>query len=123
MELVQELTFTATLKPPLPIGPGPIGTRMYYEVAGGAMIGEWLRGARLGGGRVTDDGSPVARFHPPVPRSRCRNPDSSSSQDRLTVRRSWQAPLPLPRSSVSPVLHGVSGSSSCTRSGPIVMVP
>jgi len=50
MHLVHEFTFTATLKPPLPIGPGPIGTRMYYEVMGGEIIGEWLRGRLLGGG-------------------------------------------------------------------------
>ena len=35
MKLVQECSFTAMLKPPLPIGAGPIGTRMYYEVAAG----------------------------------------------------------------------------------------
>ena len=50
MELVQECTYTAMLKPPLPIGPGPIGTRMYYEVTGGEMRGERLRGRLLGGG-------------------------------------------------------------------------
>lgn len=50
MHLVHEFTFTASLKPPLPIGPGPIGTRMFYEVAGGEMSGERLRGTILGGG-------------------------------------------------------------------------
>lgn len=50
MDLVQEFNFTARLKPPLPIGPGPIGTRMYYEVAGGEVVGERLRGTLLGGG-------------------------------------------------------------------------
>lgn len=50
MDLVHECTFTATLKPPVPIGPGPIGTRMFYEVAGGEMTGERLRGLVLGGG-------------------------------------------------------------------------
>ncbi len=50
MNLVQEFTFTAMLKPPLPIGPGPMGTRMYYEVTGGEMIGDRLRGTVLGGG-------------------------------------------------------------------------
>jgi len=50
MNLVQECTFTATLNPPVPIGPGPIGTRMYYEVTGGEMIGDRLRGTVLGGG-------------------------------------------------------------------------
>ena len=50
MKLVQECSFTATLKPPLPIGPGPIGTRMYYDVSGGEVTGERLRGRVLGGG-------------------------------------------------------------------------
>ncbi len=50
MKLVQEFTLTATLKPPLPIGAGPIGTRMYYEVISGAITGERLRGTLLGGG-------------------------------------------------------------------------
>ena len=50
MNLVHEFTFHALLKPPVPIGPGPIGTRMYYEVAGGEITGERLRGTVLGGG-------------------------------------------------------------------------
>ena len=43
MDLVREFTFNALLKPPLPIGPGPIGTRMYYEVTGGEMVGDRFR--------------------------------------------------------------------------------
>ncbi len=50
MDLVKEFTFGATLKPPLPIGAGPIGTRMYYEVMGGELSGDRLRGTLLGGG-------------------------------------------------------------------------
>ena len=50
MDLVHEFTFTGRLKPPLPIGPGPIGTRMCYEVASGEMIGDRVRGTLLGGG-------------------------------------------------------------------------
>ena len=50
MNLVQEFTFTGTLNPPLPIGAGPIGTRMYYEVTGGEIIGNRLNGNVLGGG-------------------------------------------------------------------------
>jgi hypothetical protein len=50
MDLVQEFTFTAVLKPPLPIGEGPIGTRMYYDVMRGEIIGDRLRGTLLGGG-------------------------------------------------------------------------
>jgi hypothetical protein len=50
MRLVEEFTITALLKPPLPIGPGPIGTRVYYEIASGEVSGERLRGTVLGGG-------------------------------------------------------------------------
>jgi hypothetical protein len=50
MKLVQECTFRAMLKPPLPIGPGPIGTRVYYEIDSGEVEGERLRGKVLGGG-------------------------------------------------------------------------
>ena len=50
MKLVQEFTFNAALKQPLPVGAGPIGTRMYYDVTGGAVIGDRIRGKLLGGG-------------------------------------------------------------------------
>lgn len=50
MNLVHEFTFTGFLKPPVPVGQGPIGTRMYYEVAEGKIEGERLRGRLLGGG-------------------------------------------------------------------------
>lgn len=50
MQLVQECTFSATLASPLPIGPGPIGMRVYYGVSGGEITGERLRGKVLGGG-------------------------------------------------------------------------
>ena len=50
MNLVQAFTMHATLREPLPIGTGPIGTRMYYEVIGGAIEGDLIRGKLLGGG-------------------------------------------------------------------------
>ena len=50
MDLVHEFTIRATLKPPLPIGAGPVGTRMYYELTGGEVVGNRLNGAVLGGG-------------------------------------------------------------------------
>jgi hypothetical protein len=50
MELFHEFTFNAMLKPPLPVGPGPVGTRMVYEVIRGEVTGERLRGKVLGGG-------------------------------------------------------------------------
>jgi len=50
MKLVHECTLRATLKPPVPVGAGPTGTRMIYEVAGGEIEGERVRGKLLGGG-------------------------------------------------------------------------
>lgn len=50
MKLVQECTFRATLKPPLPIGAGPLGTRIYYEIDSGEMSGERLTGKVISGG-------------------------------------------------------------------------
>jgi Protein of unknown function (DUF3237) len=50
MKVVQECSFKAMLKPPVPIGAGPIGMRMYYDVIGGEVLGERLRGKVLGGG-------------------------------------------------------------------------
>jgi len=50
MKLVEEFTMSATLKPPVPVGAGPIGTRMVYEVSGGEIKGDRLRGKLLGGG-------------------------------------------------------------------------
>jgi len=50
MELVQEFTLTGKLKPPLPIGSGPIGTRIYYEISGGEIAGDRINGIILGGG-------------------------------------------------------------------------
>lgn len=50
MNFVEEFTLSAMLKPPLPIGPGPVGTRMYYDVKSGSVRGDRLRGTVLGGG-------------------------------------------------------------------------
>jgi hypothetical protein len=50
MKLLDEFTCNAQLKAPLPIGAGPIGTRMVYEVIGGEIHGDRLRGEILGGG-------------------------------------------------------------------------
>ena len=50
MKLVQECTLTVPLKPELPIGAGPIGMRMYYEIDGGQVRGDRLNGTVLGGG-------------------------------------------------------------------------
>ena len=50
MDLVHEFTLSAALKQPLPIGAGPIGTRMYYELDGGEVVGNRLNGVVRGGG-------------------------------------------------------------------------
>ena len=50
MELIEECVMKAVLKPPLAIGAGPIGTRMYYEVSEGEVTGERLRGKVVSGG-------------------------------------------------------------------------
>ena len=50
MNLVYECKFSAKLKPPLPVGRGPPGTRMYYEVTSGEVIGDRLRGRLISGG-------------------------------------------------------------------------
>jgi len=50
MKLVQECVVRATLKAPVPVGTGPIGTRMYYEIDAGEVIGDRLRGKVLSGG-------------------------------------------------------------------------
>lgn len=50
MNFVHEFTMSAMLKPPLPIGAGPIGTRMFYEVIGGDVVGDRLSGKVVGGG-------------------------------------------------------------------------
>ena len=50
MKLVHEFTVGARLRPPVPIGAGPIGTRVYYDVIGGRIEGERVQGKILGGG-------------------------------------------------------------------------
>jgi hypothetical protein len=42
--------FVAMLKPPVAIGPGPYGTRLFYEVREGSVDGPRLRGEVLSGG-------------------------------------------------------------------------
>ena len=50
MKLVHEFTFNATLTPPVPVGAVPIGARMVYQVTGGEVTGERVRGKVLSGG-------------------------------------------------------------------------
>ena len=59
MKLVQECTLTVPLKPAIPVGAGPKGLRMYYEIAGGQVRGDRLNGTVLGGGEwalIGEDG-------------------------------------------------------------------
>ena len=44
------------MKPPVLIGAGPVGTRVYYDVLDGKVIGERLRGKILGGGPACEVG-------------------------------------------------------------------
>ncbi len=50
MELVQECIFRAFLKPPLMIGAGPIGTRIYYGIESGEVVGDRLTAKLISGG-------------------------------------------------------------------------
>ena len=42
------------LKPPVEIGAGPYGTRLYFEVTEGNVTGERISGRVLSGGRRLD---------------------------------------------------------------------
>lgn len=50
MELVPEFTFTAAVNAPVPIGLGPYGDRMIFEVTGGEVTGDRIRGRVASGG-------------------------------------------------------------------------
>jgi hypothetical protein len=50
MQLEHVFDYEVALKPPVPIGAGPYGLRMFYEVAGGEVRGPKLSGKALSGG-------------------------------------------------------------------------
>jgi hypothetical protein len=50
VELVHEFTFTAELKAPVAVGPGPFGDRSIFEVVRGDVTGERIRGKMGTGG-------------------------------------------------------------------------
>jgi hypothetical protein len=50
IELEHVFDYVAELKPPVSMGPGPYGTRTYFEVTGGEVSGPKLRGTVLSGG-------------------------------------------------------------------------
>jgi hypothetical protein len=50
MDLRYEFEFYAMLKPPVEVGPGPYGTRLFFEATEGKVTGERLSGRLLTGG-------------------------------------------------------------------------
>lgn len=50
MKLELLLTYCATLKPPVDVGPGPSGARRIFDVTGGSFEGPRLRGTLLPSG-------------------------------------------------------------------------
>jgi Protein of unknown function (DUF3237) len=50
MNVEYEFSYRASLKPALPVGAGPYGTRLVVEVTGGSFEGERLKGKILTGG-------------------------------------------------------------------------
>lgn len=50
MELVHEMTYHAMLRPPMPLGDGPFGTRMFLDVIEGNVEGPRIRGKFAGSG-------------------------------------------------------------------------
>ena len=50
MQIEHEFDYRAELKPPLAVGPGPYGTRTFFEVTGGTVEGDRVSGELLSGG-------------------------------------------------------------------------
>ena len=50
MDLVQEFTYHAMLHPPMPIGKGPFGERLFVGVIGGRIEGPRIKGKLTGAG-------------------------------------------------------------------------
>ena len=50
MDLVHEMTYHAMLTPPMPIGVGPFGDRMFFDVISGSVDGPRIQGEFRGGG-------------------------------------------------------------------------
>lgn len=50
LELKQEFSFWASLKPPIDFGAGPLGQRIYAEVIEGAATGDRFNARAVGGG-------------------------------------------------------------------------
>jgi Protein of unknown function (DUF3237) len=60
IELEHVFDYHVTLKPPVAVGKGPYGTRVFFEVTGGEVSGPRVNGSVLGGGGdwalIGDDG-------------------------------------------------------------------
>jgi hypothetical protein len=50
VELIHEMTYHAMLRPPMPIGDGPFGSRMFFDVTGGRVEGPRIQGEFKGAG-------------------------------------------------------------------------
>jgi hypothetical protein len=50
MKLIEEFVLTASLAEPVPIGKGPIGTRAFFGVTGGEIVGPRIKAKILSGG-------------------------------------------------------------------------
>lgn len=50
MELVHEMTYHAMLRPPLAVGDGPFGNRVFFDVISGEVEGPRIRGKFIGAG-------------------------------------------------------------------------
>jgi hypothetical protein len=50
MELVYGFEYLARLKPPVEVGAGPYGTRVFFEIIDGEVTGERISGRLLTGG-------------------------------------------------------------------------
>lgn len=50
MDLVHEMTYHAMLRPPLAVGDGPFGARMFFDVIEGKVEGPRIRGKFVGAG-------------------------------------------------------------------------
>ncbi len=82
MNLEFAFTIFGSLKPPVEVGAGPFGTRRFFEVTGGKVEGERLKGKVLTGGgdwllvgsdgfgrldvraqMITDDGASIYAYY------------------------------------------------------------
>jgi len=50
MELVHEMTYHAMLRPPIDLGKGPFGPRLFFDVIEGKVEGPRIRGKFTGAG-------------------------------------------------------------------------